>query len=242
MKETAQEIAPQETIDDGGKEKKSGFDKLSALIMVVASVLGIALSVFLFMFLPAYLFDVVNNATDEAISGFKAVFEGIIKMTIFFLYVLLVSKMEDIKKVFQYHGAEHKTIFCYEAGLELNVENVRMQSRFHPRCGTSFMILMLVVGILIGAALTSLFPQLQNSDFRIFWVIIKILMLPIICGIGYEILKICGRCDNWFTRAIAAPGMWMQKITTKEPDDSMIEVAIASLEAVLPETEGEDNW
>jgi uncharacterized protein YqhQ len=150
--------------------------------------------------------------------------------------------MKDIKRVFSYHGAEHKTIFCYEAGEELTVENVRRQSRLHPRCGTSFMLLMLVVGILIGIVLTWCFPSLQRSDFRIAWVLIKILILPLICGVGYELLRFCGRHDNKFTRAISAPGMWMQKITTNEPDDSMIEVAIESLKAVLPENDEEDNW
>ncbi len=135
-----------------------------------------------------------------------------------------------------------KTIFCYEAGEELTVENVRKQKRFHPRCGTSFMILMLVVGILLGVTLTWCFPSLQQSSFRPVWVLIKILILPIICGFGYELLKLCGRHDNLLTKIIAAPGMWMQHITTNEPDDSMIEVAIESLKAVLPDNPDEDNW
>ena len=221
-------------------EKKQSV--LMGFTMTVASVLGVALSIFLFMYLPSLAFDLVNRAFGGEISAFKAVFEGVIKMAIFVIYMLLVSRMKDIKRVFSYHGAEHKTIFCYEAVEELTVENVRRQSRLHPRCGTSFMLLMLVVGILIGIVLTWCFPSLQRSDFRIAWVLIKILILPLICGVGYELLRFCGRHDNKFTRAISAPGMWMQKITTNEPDDSMIEVAIESLKAVLPENDEEDNW
>lgn len=227
------------------EEKPKNDKKQSALmgvIMTVASVLGVALSIFLFMYLPSLVFDLTNRAFSGGISAFKAAFEGVIKMAIFVIYMLLVSRMKDIKRVFSYHGAEHKTIFCYEAGEELTIENVRKQSCLHPRCGTSFMLLMLVVGILIGIVLTWCFPKLQQSDFRIAWVLIKILILPIICGVGYELLRFCGRHDNWFTRAISTPGMWMQKITTNEPEDSMIEVAIESLKAVLPENSEEDNW
>ncbi len=232
-----------EAVESEEKDSKpKAMDKVTAIVMVVASVLGVGLSILLFMYLPAILFDLVNGWTGGEISGLKAVFEGILKMIIFFVYVLLVSQMKDIKRVFQYHGAEHKTIFCYEKGLDLTVENVKIQSRLHPRCGTSFMILMLVVGILLGIILTWAFPVLQQSAFRPIWVVIKILMLPLICGVGYEILKICGRHDNWLTRTVAAPGMWMQKITTKEPDEGMMELAIVSLKAVLPEKEGEDNW
>lgn len=221
-------------------EKKQSV--LMGVVMTVASVLGVALSIFLFMYLPSLAFDLINGAFKSNITALKPVIEGVIKMAIFVSYMLLVSRMKDIKRVFSYHGAEHKTIFCYEAGEELTVENVRKQSRLHPRCGTSFMLLMLVVGILIGVVLTWCFPALAQSKFRIIWVLIKILILPIICGVGYELLRFCGRHDNWFTRAISAPGMWMQKITTNEPDDSMIEVAIESLKAVLPENDEEDNW
>ena len=227
------------------EEKPKNDKKQSALmgvVMTVASVLGVALSVFLFMYLPSLAFDLINGAFSGGISALKPVIEGVIKIAIFVVYMLLVSGMKDIKRVFAYHGAEHKTIFCYEAGEELTVENVRKQSRLHPRCGTSFMLLMLVVGILIGIVLTWCFPALQRSNFRILWVLIKILILPIICGVGYELLRFCGRHENWFTRAISAPGMWMQKITTNEPEDSMIEVAIESLKAVLPENDEEDNW
>ena len=133
-----------------------------------------------------------------------------------------------------YHGAEHKTIFCYEHGEELTVENVRKYKRFHPRCGTSFMILMLIVSIVVSSILGLAFDDLLMPKMRIFWVIIKILLVPIICGLGYELIKVCGKYDNKLTRIISAPGMWMQHLTTKEPDDSMIEVAIQALKEVLP--------
>ena len=231
-----------ETEETPDKKEEKVWDKIVAVVMILASVLGVLLGVALFMYLPALIFDLLNGAVDGAISGWKALIEGILKMIIFFVYMVLVSKMKDIKRVFSYHGAEHKTIFCYEKGLELTVENVRKQSRFHPRCGTSFMVLMLIVGVLLGAAVTWCVPILQTSGYRVVWVIVKILMLPIICGVGYELLKWCGRHDNFLTRMIAAPGKAMQKLTTNEPDDSMIEVAIESLKAVLPDNPDEDNW
>ena len=153
------------------------------------------------------------------------------KMGIFIGYLALVSLMKDIKRVFMYHGAEHKSIFCYEAGEELTVENVRKQRRFHPRCGTSFMILMLIVSIIVAAILSIAFPIL--TKYTAVWVAIKILMLPIICGLGYELIRFCGRHDNILTKIISAPGMWLQRLTTKEPDDSMIQVAIAAVEEVF---------
>ena len=154
--------------------------------------------------------------------------------------MLAVSYMKDIKRVFSYHGAEHKTIFCYEAGLPLTVENVREQKRFHPRCGTSFMILMLIVSIFITLIFDAIFPWLKD----VLWLrtIIKLLLVPVICGLGYELIKICGRYDNFVTRIIAAPGLWIQRITVKEPDDSMIEVAIAAMNDVIPENEEDDKW
>ncbi len=224
------------------EKQSTAWDKAVAVIMVVASVLGVALGIFLFMYLPSFVFDLVNRVLGGMVTGWKAVIEGILKMLIFLGYVYLVSRMKDIKRIFSYHGAEHKTIFCYEKGLELTVENVRKQSRFHPRCGTSFMILMLVVGILLGVVITWCFPLLQTPSFRLVWVAVKILMLPVICGVGYELLKWCGRHDNALTRAVAAPGKAMQRLTTNEPDDDMIEVAIASLKAVLPDNPDEDNW
>ena len=156
------------------------------------------------------------------------------KIALFLIYIVVCSQMSDMKRVFMYHGAEHKTIFCYENELELTVENVRRQRRFHPRCGTSFMILMLLVGIIIG-----LFIPVAPFGIGFLRPVIKILLLPLSCGVGYELIKLCGKHDNNLTRIIAAPGLWAQRITTKEPDDKMIEVAIKAMKSVIPEN-GED--
>ena len=213
-------------------EEKFG-DNLFKIIVSIASVLGVALALFLFMFLPTFIY----NNTFAYIQGFsennfyRSFAEGIMKIVIFLIYIILCSQLNEIKRVFQYHGAEHKTIFCYESGEDLTVENVKKHSRFHPRCGTSFLMLMLIVGIIIG-----FFIPVENAFFR---TIIRFLCVPLLVGIGYELIKICSKYDNVITRAIAAPGLWMQRITTKEPDDSMIEIAIASILKVIPEN-GED--
>lgn len=220
------------------EKKESGL--LMGIVMGVASVLGVALALFLFMWLPATLFNLLNGAVATDISDWRALFEGILKMLIFVGYVAAVSLMNEIKRVFMYHGAEHKTIFCYESGEELNIENVRKQSRFHPRCGTSFMILMLIISIVVYAILSITVPIL--TEITLVWVLFKILMLPIICGLGYELIRLCGRHNNIVTRIISAPGMWLQRLTTKEPDDSMIEVAIASINAVIPSDPEADKW
>ena len=204
-------------------------------IMAVASVLAVILSVFLFMWLPAFIFDNINHLWGAAITPLKALFEGILRLIILVAYMLAVSRMPDIKRVFMYHGAEHKTIFCFESGEELTPENAAKQKRLHPRCGTSFLILMVLVSIIISSVITIFFPSL--AKVRILWVAIKILLIPLICGLGYELIKICGRYDNLFTRIISAPGMWLQKITTKEPSEDMLEIAIAALKAVLPSEE-----
>ena len=149
-------------------------------------------------------------------------------------YIALVAQMKDIKRVFMYHGAEHKTIFCYEQGKPLTVENIRPECRFHPRCGTSFMILMLLVGMIVSM----LIPDM-NSVLR---TVVKILTIPVVVGVGYELIKLAGRKDNLFTRIISAPGLWMQRLTTKEPDDSMIECAIAAMERVIPDDPEADKW
>lgn len=208
---------------------------IMSAVMTVATVLGVILSVVLFIYLPSLAFKGVNYLAGGILSGWQSFFEGFIKILIFLGYMIAVSFMKDIDRVFRYHGAEHKTIFCYEAGLELNVENVRKQGRFHPRCGTSFMILMLLVSIFITFIIDSIFPILKT----ILWLrtIIKILLLPIICGVGYELIKLCGKHNNILTKIVAAPGLWIQRITVKEPDDSMIEVAIAAMNQVIPENE-----
>jgi len=165
-------------------------------------------------------------------------------------YMLLVSRMSEMKRVFAYHGAEHKTIRCYEAGLPLTVENVRIQTRLHPRCGTSFLLVVMVISILVfsvaSSGLLAVFPALENIrgsfGYRILMICFKLLLLPIVVGITYEINRWCGRNDNWLTRILSAPGMWMQNFTTNEPEDGMIEVAIQAVEAVLPEEEGAERW
>lgn len=220
----------------GKDEKKDKNNLLISVVMVVGCVLGVALSVFLFMYLPALVFDAIGWLVGSPLPlVVRPLFEGVLKIAIFVGYIALVSQTKDIKRVFMYHGAEHKSIFCFEKGLELTVENVKKQKRFHPRCGTSFMILMLIVGILTSFIIVTLFPNI--TKLRVLWVAIKILLVPVICGLGYELIRICGKYDNWLTRIIAAPGMWVQRLTTKEPEDDMIEVAIASLKAVLPENE-----
>ena len=176
--------------------------------------------------------------------------EGIIRMVIFLAYMFLVSRMQEMKRVFAYHGAEHKTIRCYEAGLPLTVENVRMQTRLHPRCGTSFLLVVMVISILVfsvaSSALLAAAPGLEamrgSFVYRLLMIAFKLLLLPIVVGITYEINRWAGRHDNGFTKILTAPGMWLQNFTTNEPDDSMIEVGIAAVEAVLPEQEGADRW
>ena len=211
-------------------------DKIMKVLMVFSSILGVALAVLLFFFLPTFLFDLTSNIVPafQGESGdvvfYKSVFEGVLKIILFLLYIVVCSQMTEMKRVFMYHGAEHKTIFCYENEEELTVENVKKQSRFHPRCGTSFMILMLIVGIIVG-----LFVPVAPFGISALRPVIKILLLPVSCGVGYELIKICGKHDNVITRIIAAPGLWAQRITTKEPDKKMCEVAIKAMKAVIPD-------
>lgn len=223
------------------KEPEKLSDKLLTGVMIVAAVLGVALAMFLFMYIPSVLFDFFNGLAGGALAtlNLRGLIEGVMKLIVFIVYIALVALTKDIKRVFKYHGAEHKTIFCYEKGLPLTVENVRRQSRFHPRCGTSFLFLMIAVGILLSTLLAFLFPALTR--LRIVWVAVKILLIPLFCGVGYELLKICGKYDNLATKIIAAPGLWIQRLTTKEPDDSMIEVAIESIKAVIPENPDDDK-
>lgn len=216
-------------------------DKLVKVLMVIASVIGVALAIGLFFFLPSFLFDLCSNfipafRADEAAGNielvrlWKSIFEGVLKIVLFLSYIVIVSRTSDMKRVFMYHGAEHKTIFCYENEEELTVENVKKQTRFHPRCGTSFLVIMLIIGILVGLLIPA-------SPFGIAFLrpVFKLLLIPLVCGIGYELIKLCGKHDNAFTRIIAAPGLWAQRITTREPDDGMIEVAIKAIKAVIPE-------
>lgn len=191
----------------------------------VITAVAVVLAVGLFFGVPALIAGFVGNYVESKV--LLSVIEGVIKIALFFVYIIGVSKLSDIHRTFMYHGAEHKTIFCYEKGLELTVENVRKQKRFHPRCGTSFLLIVLVVSILVSSVIT--------WDNVLMRVGMKILLLPVTVGISYEIIKFAGRHDNWFTRIISAPGLWFQNFTTQEPDDSMIEVAIAAVKPVLPE-------
>ncbi|MBR2042216.1 MAG: DUF1385 domain-containing protein [Oscillospiraceae bacterium] len=200
---------------------KAAGSVFSFVVTLVAAVLAIGL----FFGVPALIAGFAGNYIESKM--LLSVIEGIIKIALFFAYIIGVSKLSDIHRTFMYHGAEHKTIFCYEKGLELTVENVREQKRFHPRCGTSFLLIVLVVSILVSSVVT--------WDNVLMRVVLKILLLPVTVGISYEIIKFAGRHDNWFTRIISAPGLWFQNFTTQEPDDSMIKIAIAAVKPVLPE-------
>ena len=229
------EQEPERVHKTDGKQSTKSTERSMTAVMIAATVLGVGLALILFMWLPIQLFSWLAKAVPELDHRYiRGVFEGVLRIVIFLAYMLAVSRMKDIRRTFQYHGAEHKTIFCYEKGLPLTVENVRPQRRFHPRCGTSFLILMLIVGILISILIPIETPLLRT--------VVKLLLLPLTVGIGYELIKLAGRKDNAFTRIISAPGMWMQHITTIEPDDGMIECAIASLKAVIPNDPEDDRW
>lgn len=211
-------------------------DKFMKILMIFSTVLGIGLAVLLFFFLPTWIFNLFGlvipaiNKGGAEVRFWQSVIEGLLKIVIFLSYILIVSQLPDMKRVFQYHGAEHKAIFCYENELELTVENVKKQRRFHPRCGTSFILLSLLVGIIIG-----LFIPHAPFGVAILRPVFKILLLPLTIALGYELIKFCGKHDNKFTRIIAAPGLWAQRITTKEPAEDMCEVAITAIEAVIPD-------
>lgn len=217
-------------------EKKFGSEKMQKFITALAVVLSLGLTILLFFLLPTFLAGLIDPFI-ESVTVHNLV-ESVIKLVIFFLYLLLCSKQKDIYRVFQYHGAEHKTIFCYEAGLPLTVENCRIQPRHHPRCGTSFLFVVVVVSILVSSIVFSF------VDWRSIWVRMGmhlLLLIPII-GVTYEFNRYVGGHDNCVTRALAKPGLWLQNFTTNEPDDSMLEVAIRALELVIPEEKGKDAW
>ena len=217
-------------------ERKLGSEKMTSLVVTLAVVMGIGLSIVLFFLLPTLLGGLVSLVTKSMLARNLA--ESLLKIVIFMAYLALCSRMKDIRRVFQYHGAEHKTIFCYEAGLPLTVENVRLQSRHHPRCGTSFLFVVIIVSILASTVVFSLWP-VYNALLRF---LAHLVMLPLIVGVSYEFNRWCGRNDNALTRVLTDPGLWMQNFTTFEPDDSMIEVGIKALELVLPEEKGSDEW
>ncbi len=232
------ENPPEEELSKFDKwiEKHFG-EKMMNVVGVISAVLGFGIAFFLFMWLPSF---VVDKVTFGKLLEFHPLFEGIIRIIIFVLYMLAVSHMKDIHRVFMYHGAEHKSIFCYENGLELTVENVRKQSRFHPRCGTSFMFVMILLSILLSSALVLIFPNLADIN-RMLWILIKLLIMPLVMGIGYEFIKYAGKHDNLLVKILSAPGLWMQRITTKEPTDDIIEVGIEAIKAVLTDNPEDDE-
>ena len=219
-------------------EEKLGSEKVYSLVVTLALVLGIAFSVGLFILLPTAVVGGVGWLFHGMPMWVRNVLEGVVRIIIFMAYLMLCSKTKDMHRVFQYHGAEHKTIFCYEAGLPLTVENVRRQPRHHPRCGTSFLFVVIVVAILISSFVFS-FVEITNVFARMG---VHLLLLPVVVSITYELNRWVGRHDNPVTRLLTAPGLWLQNWTTFEPDDSMIEVGIRSLELVLPSEKGKDAW
>ncbi len=212
-------------------------EKMMKVIGAISMVLGFALAFALFVWMPSFLFDAVNKLTGERITMLRTIFEGLLRIIIFVIYMFAVSKMKEIKRVYMYHGAEHKSIFCYESGEEMTVENVRKQSRFHPRCGTSFIFVMIILSILVSSVVALAFPSL--TQIRPVWICVKLLIMPIVMGLGYEFIRYAGKHDNLFVKILSAPGLWMQHITTAEPDDSMIEVGIAAINAVIPHNDEE---
>ena len=202
-------------------------------LMTVSACLGVILAIFLFTFLPTFLTGLLGNVVELG-RWPRVILESVLKMAIFLGYMFLCSRLKEIHRMFEYHGAEHKTIACYEAGEELTVENVRRHSRFHPRCGTSFLVLVILIGIVLYAVL-----PWESTALR---VVYKLLLLPVLVGVSYEVIKWAGRSNSWLARAVSRPGLWLQRLTTFEPDDSMIEVAIAAGTPVLPENPEDGKW
>ena len=221
-------------------EKHLSSKKMEKAVVTLAVVLGVGLSVFLFMILPTFLTGGMLHCFSNAPMWVRNLLEGILKIVIFMLYLIFCSKQKDIYRVFQYHGAEHKSIFCYEAGLPLTVENVRAQEMHHPRCGTSFMFVVIFASILVSSVVFGIWP-ITNVWLR---TLVHLILLPLVVGITYEFNRWVGRHaqDNALAKLLTAPGMWLQNFTTNEPDDGMIEVAIRSLELVLPSEKGKDEW
>lgn len=229
-------------------EGKLGNQRFQQAILAFAVVMALGMSIALFFLLPM----IIGSFFDRFIEStfLLHLLEGVVRIVIFVGYIFLVSRMKEMQRVFSYHGAEHKTIRCYEAGLPLTVENVRVQTRLHPRCGTSFLLVVMILSILVfsvaSSALLAIVPGLQAMQgtfaYRLLMIVFKLLCLPFVVAISYEVNRLVGRYDNAVTRLLTAPGMWFQNFTTNEPDDDMIEVGICALQAVLPEEEGADTW
>lgn len=229
MKNKKEEMTEEELKKQETKDKKAlNFAIYSSVVIALIFSVGV------FMMLPTFLVGLVRDYANISNNILTTLIEGVTRILIFLIYIILVSKMEDIKRVFQYHGAEHKTIFCYEAGEELTVENVKKQKRLHPRCGTSFLILVMIISIILFSFI--------SWDDKIMRIVIRLLLLPVVAGISYEIIKFAGRHDGLIVKILSAPGMWLQKITTNEPDDSQIEVAIVALKSVLTDDKNDDRW
>ena len=226
-------------------EEKVGSEKAGEIIIGIAMVLGIGLSVGLFVLLPAFLFELLPKNIGLVT---RCILEGLIRIAIFLVYLILVTRLQDVKRMFSYHGAEHKTIFCYEYGLPLTVENVKKQSRFHPRCGTSFLVVVMIISIFVVSIMTwvlSLIPgiaALTGIRAALVRVAAKLIVLPFIVGITYELNRWVGRHDNILSKILAWPGKQMQHLTTCEPDESMMECAIEALRMVIPAEKGADAW
>lgn len=238
--------AEEETADMSKLDKwlnKHLGPKMFAVISAVASVLAVFIAFALFLYLPTLIVDSADKYIfHNSLKNIEPLFEGIIRMAVVIIYMAAVSQMKDIKRVFMYHGAEHKSIFCYEQGLELTVENARSCKRFHPRCGTNFIFVVLLTSIIVSSLIVVLFPALNEDANRMWWVLVKLVgVIPLVTGISYEFIKYAGRHNNLFTKIVSAPGLWMQRITTKEPDSGMLEVALASLKAVITDNPEDDT-
>ncbi len=214
-------------------------EKIVSVVAGIGSVLGVVLAVLLFVWFPVLFFNKLNEWTNQALTDFQGLIEGVLKIIIFVAYIAIVSRMSDIKKVFMYHGAEHKSIACYEAGMDLTVDNVKKCCRFHPRCGTSFIFVILIFSIVFYTIIAKLFPVIAAQ--RILWMLLKLLLLPLLMGVCYEFIKYAGRHDNLFVKIVSAPGLWMQRLTTKEPTDDIIEVGIAAIKAVITDNPEDDE-
>lgn len=230
-------VAMQDIDEEPGKfekwlSEKFGNAAVEKFVMGVATVLGVAIPIILFIFLPTILAGFLDNYIGSGI--WRNLLEGALRVGIFLLFMYSVSRMKDMKRVFSYHGAEHKSIFCYEAGEELTVENVKKFPKEHPRCGTSFLFSVMIISVLVFSVVRWSNPFVRMA--------MRLLLLPVVVGISYEVNRLVGRYDNPVTRFFRAPGLWFQTFTTFEPDDSMIEVGIAALSAVIPENKDDDNW
>ncbi len=247
------DLSPEETAEESSKfdkwlESKLGNERFQKFVIGMAVALGLAMSIALFFLLPMVIGSLFYRWIES--NFLRNLLEGLVRIVVFVIYILAVSRMPEMKRVFAYHGAEHKTIRCYEAGLPLTVENVREQTRRHPRCGTSFLLVVMILSILVfsiaSAVLLAFIPNLEAICgalvYKLIMIVYKLLLLPLVVAVSYELNRLIGRSDNGFARILTVPGQWFQNFTTNEPDDAMIEVGIASLQAVLPEEEGSDRW